>query len=138
VTGAARASVGADSGVVVHGRAAGETAVRVRALPRATFSSPTPGRLRLIETGDELELAIVAPTLPAELLQSDATPYRGLFEVRPAEEGRLTVVNVVHMEDYLRGVVPNELSPQAFPQIEALKAVAAKLGKSLSGQPTTD
>ena len=124
VTDAARASIGADSGVVVHGRAAGETAVRVRTLPRATFSSPAAGRLRLIETGDELELAIVAPAVAAELLQSEATPYRGLFEVRPAEEGRLTVVNVVHLEDYLRGVVPNELSPQAFPQIEALKAQA--------------
>ena len=66
----------------------------------------------------------MAPAVAAELLQSDATPYRGLFEVRPAEEGRLTVVNVVHLEDYLRGVVPNELSPQAFPQIEALKAQA--------------
>ena len=66
----------------------------------------------------------MAPAVAAELLQSDATPYRGLLEVRPAEEGRLTVVNVVHLEDYLRGVVPNELSPQAFPQIEALKAQA--------------
>jgi stage II sporulation protein D len=124
VTGAPRASIGADSGVVVHGRAAGETAVRVRALPRATFSSSGPGRVRLVETGDELELATVAPAVSAELLQSDATPYRGLFEIRPAEEGRLTVVNVVNLEDYLRGVVPNELSPQAFPQIEALKAQA--------------
>ena len=124
VTGAPRVSIGADSGVVVHGRAAGETAVRVRALPRATFISPAAGRLRLIETGDDLDLATVAPAVAAELLQSDATPYRGLFEVRPAEEGRLTVVNVVYLEDYLRGVVPNELSPQAFPQIEALKAQA--------------
>ena len=124
VTGAPRASIGADSGVVVHGRAVGETALRVRALPRATFSSSGPGRVRLVETGDELELATVAPAVPAELLQSDATPYRGLFEIRPAEEGRLTVVNVVNLEDYLRGVVPNELSPQAFPQIEALKAQA--------------
>ena len=33
-------------------------------------------------------------------------------------------MNVVNVEDYLRGVVPNELSPQAFPQIEALKAQA--------------
>ena len=38
--------------------------------------------------------------------------------------GRLTVVNVVNLEDYLRGVVPNELAPRAFPQIEALKAQA--------------
>jgi stage II sporulation protein D len=122
--GVARASIGADSGVVVRGRGPGESAVRVRALPRATFRTTPAGRLRLLETGDELELASVAPTVPSELLQADATPYRGLLEVRPAEAGTLTVVNVVYLEDYLRGVIPNELSPQAFPQIEALKAQA--------------
>jgi stage II sporulation protein D len=122
--GVARASIGADSGVVVRGRAPAESAIRVRALPRATFRTTPAGRLRLLETGDELELASVAPTVPSELLQADAAPYRGLLEVRPAEAGTLTVVNIVSLEDYLRGVIPNELSPQAFPQIEALKAQA--------------
>ncbi len=96
----------------------------VRSLPRATFHPAAPGRVRLVETGDELELATVSPVVATELLLADATPYRGLLEVRPAEKGRLTVVNVVNLEDYVRGVVPNELSPQAFPQIEALKAQA--------------
>ena len=124
LTSVERASLGTGSGVVVHGRAPGESAVLVRSLPRATFQPAAPGRVRLVETGDELERAIVSPAVPAELLQADATPYRGLLEVRPAEEGRLTVVNVVNLEDYLCGVVPNELSPEAFPQIEALKAQA--------------
>ncbi len=119
-----RASIGAASGVVVRGRTPGETAVLVRELPRATFHSPAAGRLRLAETGDALERATVSPALPAELLEVEATPYRGLLEVRPAEADRVTVVNVVHLEDYLRGVVPNELSPEAFPQLEALKAQA--------------
>jgi stage II sporulation protein D len=122
--GVARSSIGADAGVVVHGRAPGETAVRLRGLPRATFQATGSGRLRLLETGDELELAVVSPAVPAQLLQADATTYRGLLEVRPAEATTLTVVNVVYLEDYLRGVIPNELSPQAFPQIEALKAQA--------------
>jgi stage II sporulation protein D len=122
--GVEHASIGADSGVVVYGRAPGETAVRVRTLPQATFHSSAAGRLRLLETGDELELASVSPAVPAELLQADATPYRGLLEVRPAGAATLTVVNIVNLEDYLRGVIPNELSPQAFPQIEALKAQA--------------
>jgi stage II sporulation protein D len=120
-----RVSIGADSGVAVRGRAPGETAVRLRSLPRATFRpGAAAGRIRLLETGDELDLATVAPALPSELLQADASPYRGILEVRPAEAGRITVVNTVHLEDYLRGVVPNELSPQAFPRIEALKAQA--------------
>jgi stage II sporulation protein D len=36
----------------------------------------------------------------------------------------LTVVNVLSLEDYVRGVVPNELSPGGYPAIEALKAQA--------------
>ena len=120
-----RVSIGADAGVAVRGRAPGETAVRLRSLPRATFRpGAAAGRIRLLETGDELELATIAPADPAEILQADASPYRGILEVRPAEAGRITVVNTVHLEDYLRGVVPNELSPQAFPRIEALKAQA--------------
>ncbi|HET8647239.1 MAG TPA: SpoIID/LytB domain-containing protein, partial [Vicinamibacteria bacterium] len=51
-------------------------------------------------------------------------PYRGVLEVRASPGGALTVVNVLNLEDYVRGVVPNELSPNSFPQIEALKAQA--------------
>lgn len=50
--------------------------------------------------------------------------YRGRIEVFANERGSLTVVNVISMEDYVRGVVPNELSPGGYPQIEALKAQA--------------
>jgi stage II sporulation protein D len=82
------------------------------------------GRLRLLETGDEMEHASIEPAVAAEMLSADATPYRGLLEVRAAGEGVLTVVNTANIEDYLRGVVANELSPQAFPQAEALKAQA--------------
>ncbi|MFN2452893.1 MAG: SpoIID/LytB domain-containing protein [Pyrinomonadaceae bacterium] len=51
-------------------------------------------------------------------------PYRGRLEVFPNPSGALTVVNVVALEDYVRGVVPNELSPGGYPAIEALKAQA--------------
>lgn len=47
--------------------------------------------------------------------------YRGKIEVFVNNRGSLTVVNVVAMEDYLRGVVPNELG---LPAIEAQKAQA--------------
>jgi stage II sporulation protein D len=120
-----QAKITAANGVVVRGTAAGETVALVRTLERATFRAVAPGgRLRLLETGDELDRALVQPADAADLLHADATPYRGVLEVLPAEEGRLTVVNVVPLEDYLRGVVPNELAPEAFPQIEALKAQA--------------
>lgn len=47
--------------------------------------------------------------------------YRGRIEVFVNNRGSLTVVNVVKIEDYLRGVVPNELG---FPSLEAQKAQA--------------
>src|SRR5207253_3299840 len=51
-------------------------------------------------------------------------PYRGRIEVFANAHGALTVVNVISLEDYVRGVVPNELSPGGYPAIEALKAQA--------------
>jgi stage II sporulation protein D len=51
-------------------------------------------------------------------------PYRGRLEVFPNAQGALTVVNVIGLEDYVRGVVPNELSPGGYPALEALKAQA--------------
>lgn len=48
-------------------------------------------------------------------------PYRGRIEVFANRRGSLTVVNVIGLEDYVKGVVPNELS---FPALEALKAQA--------------
>jgi stage II sporulation protein D len=51
-------------------------------------------------------------------------PYRGRLEVFANTRGSLTVVNVLPLEDYVRGVVPNELSPGGWPELEALKAQA--------------
>jgi stage II sporulation protein D len=60
----------------------------------------------------------------AQPLRFNDKPYRGRIEVFANLKGALTVVNVVGLEDYLRGVVPNELSPGGFPAVEALKAQA--------------
>lgn len=51
-------------------------------------------------------------------------PYRGRMEVFANTRGSLTVVNVLGLEDYVRGVVANELSPGGYPSLEALKAQA--------------
>ena len=51
-------------------------------------------------------------------------PYRGRLEVFTNLRGTLTVVNELGLEDYVRGVVANELSPGGYPAIEALKAQA--------------
>jgi len=54
--------------------------------------------------------------------------YRGRVEIFPNAQGRLTVVNTVELETYLRGVVPKEMGAWEFPALEALKvqAVAAR------------
>jgi stage II sporulation protein D len=51
-------------------------------------------------------------------------PYRGRIEVFTNTRGNLTVVNELGLEDYVKGVVANELSPGGYPAIEALKAQA--------------
>jgi stage II sporulation protein D len=51
-------------------------------------------------------------------------PYRGRIEVFTNLRGSLTVVNELGLEDYVRGVVANELSPGGYPALEALKAQA--------------
>ena len=57
-------------------------------------------------------------------LEIDTRAYRGLIEVFGNGRHTLTVVNELPLEAYLLGVVPNELSPAAFGQLEALKAQA--------------
>src|SRR5918996_3816563 len=51
-------------------------------------------------------------------------PYRGRIEVFTNLRGSLTIVNELGLEDYVRGVVANELSPGGYPAIEAQKAQA--------------
>jgi len=50
--------------------------------------------------------------------------YRGRIEIYPNAQGRLTVMNSVELETYLRGVVPKEMGAWEFPNLEALKAQA--------------
>ena len=48
--------------------------------------------------------------------------YRGGLELRPSQSGGMTVVNVLSLDDYVKGVVPGEVS--SFWDREALKAQA--------------
>ncbi len=50
--------------------------------------------------------------------------YRGTVEFFPNADGRLTVVNQLALEDYVRGVVPREMGANEYPNVEALKAQA--------------
>ncbi len=50
--------------------------------------------------------------------------YRGTFEVVSNKKGKLTVVNILDVENYLRGVVPLEIGKLKESGVEALKAQA--------------
>ncbi len=54
--------------------------------------------------------------------------YRGRILVHLNQRGTLNLINEVAFEDYLRGVVPREMGPEIFDDLEALKAqtVAAR------------
>jgi len=117
-----RSSIGADGGVVVRGTAL-QGRPSDREVARATFVGAGDA-IRLVETGEQFASVTLFPVRAADTLLVEATPYRGILEVRAGAPGTVTVINVLNLEEYLRGVVPNELSPTAFAELEALKAQA--------------
>ena len=88
-----------------------------------TSAGAAQGLVRIIETGETAPTVVLQAVNPDDRLAIGASPVRGFVEVRVGAGG-VTAVNVLNLEDYLRGVVPNELSPGQYPQIEALKAQA--------------
>lgn len=64
------------------------------------------------------------PSDPEAPVMFNQRAYRGRILVIRNPRHRLTVINELPLEQYLLGVVPNELNPTAFAEIEALKAQA--------------
>ncbi|HEV7744289.1 MAG TPA: SpoIID/LytB domain-containing protein [Pyrinomonadaceae bacterium] len=96
--------------------------------PTARFSLPTrevvasvPGARRLFSSSAPVVFASDSEATPVRF---DDRPYRGRIEVFTNTRGALTVVNVLGLEDYVKGVVPNELSAGGYPLLEAHKAQA--------------
>lgn len=96
--------------------------------PAARFSLPSrevvasaPGAGRLFSSSAPVIFASDSETTPVKF---DDRPYRGRIEVFTNLRGALTVVNVLGLEDYVKGVAPNELSAGGFPMLEAHKAQA--------------
>ncbi|HET7451614.1 MAG TPA: SpoIID/LytB domain-containing protein [Thermoanaerobaculia bacterium] len=66
----------------------------------------------------------LAPGAPGLLVEAGGKRYRGNLRLVVNPRGSLNVIDVVNLEDYLRGVVPAEMGPKRFDEIEALKAQA--------------
>ncbi len=67
---------------------------------------------------------IVFPVDPSSLLNVNGKSYRGYIEIRVYSTGALQAINILNIEEYLKGVVPLELGPELWPELEALKAQA--------------
>ncbi len=63
------------------------------------------------------------PSNPESFLSFNDRDYRGLFVLKATLKG-IVLVNILNIEDYLKAVVPSELSPYDFHEIEAHKAQA--------------
>jgi stage II sporulation protein D len=125
-TRAAQSSAQRNNDTVQPVRTSTTSAVR----PAARISTPSRELVAYSAVGSSMLFSSRAPVVFASEDESNAPvrlndkPYRGRLEVFANARGGLTVVNVIALEDYVRGVVPNELSPGGYPAIEALKAQA--------------
>jgi stage II sporulation protein D len=127
---ASRQTAATPTGARAPSRSSTASSDNVKLTSRA--SPPTRG-LVVYSTGASRLLDARAPVTFASMderttpVRFNEKPYRGRIEVFTNLNGALTVVNVVALEDYVRGVVPNESSPGGFgagPAIESLKAQA--------------
>ena len=62
--------------------------------------------------------------MTGETITLDKKPYRTAARLFINTRGLLNVINELNMEDYLRGVVPAEMGPTIYDEVEALKAQA--------------
>ncbi|HEV2718664.1 MAG TPA: SpoIID/LytB domain-containing protein, partial [Thermoanaerobaculia bacterium] len=79
------------------------------------------------DEGDRATIAgqslLVMPAA-AETIVIDKKPYRTAARIWINSRGQFNVINELSLEDYLRGVVPAEMGPRVFDELEAQKAQA--------------
>ncbi|MCH9030793.1 MAG: SpoIID/LytB domain-containing protein [candidate division Zixibacteria bacterium] len=78
-------------------------------------------------SGEEIESGLEQVTVSSrsrwKYLRLGDNKYRGMIRALPIG-GRLTLVNILYVEDYLKGVVPPEIGPVTEADTEAIKAQA--------------
>ncbi len=101
--------------------------LQARGLPIQWRRQPAAGRqLLVVQAGAR---RFETPTLTIEGpggLRVDGLLYPGSLSLQPNAYGSYTLINQVRLEDYLRGVVPHELGPQAPAAAAAAQAVLAR------------
>jgi hypothetical protein len=76
-----------------------------------------------LKTLSENTVLYFIPSTARSYLSFKGRDYRGIFILRASRKG-VVLVNVLNLEEYLRAVVPSELSPYNFNELEAHKAQA--------------
>jgi len=93
-----------------------------------TAPGPPGVAIRLVDsawdTSATSKTRLLALPTPGALLRLEGKTYRGAIEFRIDPSGRIRAIDWVELESYLRAVVPSELGPEVWPQLEALKAQA--------------
>jgi stage II sporulation protein D len=93
-------------------------------------SADQPFEKKLTVTDDEGESTTVAGDSVLVIPQTEETiemggkPYRSGARAWINSRGTLNVINELNLEDYLKGVVPAEMGPKIYDELEALKAQA--------------
>lgn len=72
---------------------------------------------------ERLDEVNIIPRGSGNRLELDGYRYRGIMKLLPQGQ-TVQLINIVYMEDYLRGVVPPEIGKRADSEIEAVKAQA--------------
>ena len=103
-------SIGVIGGFVVNdGGGVSEPAIR---LTQGGISTVHPGRWLTVTRAEGAGIRV------------NGKRYRGRILVYLNDRGLLNLINDVPVEQYLRGVVPSEMGPELYNQLEALKAQA--------------
>lgn len=132
-----RVGIAVDTGEIVVGAAApyeiallgGDRVARAAAEERWTFTADAAGRLVGRGPGGRTIGPFEAPVQlrvreGAQPVLIAGQPYRGGAIIRASRPGRVTAINLVQLEEYLRGVVPLEIGSRPPQEIESVKAQA--------------
>lgn len=76
--------------------------------------------LKTLNTDTELYFV---PSSRYSYLSYGLREYRGIFVLKTTSKG-IVLINILNLENYLKGVVPSELSPYTYTELDAHKAQA--------------
>ncbi len=122
----AEALLGADASFAIECLSQGVQTVYYSSRPVVV---KTDGLLLTVENhkGNEIQTRVdevnIIPRGNNNRILLDDRGYRGIMKVLPASQA-VQVINIVYIEDYLRGVVPPEIGERTDDEMEAIKAQA--------------